>query len=330
MSDTNPDTDQNTGFSIQSDVRAPWRSYLDSLVSVRPELYQYCLKLTGNIWDAEDLAQEALLRVFSLLGKTDARIQNPKAYLVKTASNVWIDKVRRLAKERAILELSTIDASVNRDTTSDSIDAKTAAGQLLQSLHPQERAAVVLKDILDLSLKETAEILNTSVGAIKSALHRGRSRLTDRLEPAGLDLPNGALVEAFMEALQNTDLESLKNICALDLTVELVGGAESRSFDDSQMFFKHAHFVMPELGFGENPRWEFTLYLGEPIVLGFRTLNGVEGINEVHRIETLDGKITRIRCYCFCPDTLRAIGTDLGMNALLRPYRSPSPEDYQL
>ncbi len=62
---------------------------------------------------------------------------------------------------------------------------------------------------------------------------------------------------------------------------------------------------------------------GERIVLGFRTFDGVIGLNEVHRIEEFDGKIARIRCYCFAPDTLAEIANELGLVALRKPYRSP-------
>ena len=316
-------------FSVQSEVRATWRSFLDTLAPIRPELFQFCLKLTGNVWDAEDLIQDALLRVFSSLGKTDADLTNPKAYLIRTATNLWIDKIRRSAREKAILELNTVDEAAPTDTAEDAVEATTAAAHLIGMLHPQERAAVVLKDVLDLSLRDSAEILNTTVGAVKSALSRGRARLDHRKEPAGIDLPNRELVEQFMIALRDSDLASLKRICSIDLTVEMVGGAESRSFEESQSFFQHAHFVMPELGFGESPRWALSEYQGELIVLGFRTLDGQEGLNEIHRVETLDKKITRIRCYCFCPDVLRSIGDALDLDALNRPYRSPSPEDYQ-
>lgn len=316
-------------FSVQSDVRAPWRRFLDTLAPVRTELFQFCLKLTGDVWDAEDLAQDALLRVFSSLGKTDADLTHPKAYLIRTATNLWIDRLRRAAKEKAILELTAPDEESPRDAPEDVADATTAAAHLIRMLHPQERAAIVLKDVLDLSLRDSAEILNTTVGAVKSALSRGRARLAHRRAPAGLAMPNRGLVEKFMIALRDTDLASLKSICSVDLTVEMVGGAESRSFEESQNFFQHAHFVMPELGFGESPRWALTEYQGEPIVLGFRTLNGREGINEIHRVETLDSKIVRIRCYCFCPDVLRCVGEALDLDSLQRPYRSPSPEDYK-
>ncbi|HEY8494472.1 MAG TPA: sigma factor-like helix-turn-helix DNA-binding protein, partial [Myxococcota bacterium] len=193
-------------------------------------------------------------------------------------------------------------------------------------LAPRERAAVLLKDVFDLSLEETASILQTSVGAVKAALHRGRGRLE---EPAGEASapahPPRALVERFVAALAARDLEALRALCSADLTVELVGGAALEGFEASRSFFAHAHFVMPELGFGERPHWRVVSYRGEPVVLGFRTLNGVEGVNEVHRLEAEGGSVTRVRCYAFCPDTLRAVAGELGLRALPRPYRSPSP-----
>lgn len=56
-----------------------------------------------------------------------------------------------------------------------------------------------------------------------------------------------------------------------------MGGAELETFEGSRGFFEHAHMVFPALGFGENPHWKTVLYEGEPIVVGFRTLDGVEG-----------------------------------------------------
>lgn len=132
-------------------------------------------------------------------------------------------------------------------------------------------------------------------------------------------------MDRFVAALSARDLEALRALCSADLTVELVGGAELETFEDGRSFFEHAHLVLPQLGFGERPHWRTVLYEGEPLVLGFRTLDGLEGLNEIHRIEALDGAITRIRCYCFCPDTLRLVAAHLGLAALDRPYRSPSP-----
>jgi hypothetical protein len=68
-------------------------------------------------------------------------------------------------------------------------------------------------------------------------------------------------------------------------------------------------------------------YEGEPVVLGLRTLEGVEGLNEVQCLEVLDGFIVRVRTYCFCPETLVVVARALGLRVLPRPYRSPSVPD---
>jgi RNA polymerase sigma-70 factor, ECF subfamily len=309
-------------FAVQGDVRTPWRRYLDALEPLRPDLHRYCCALTGNLWDGEDLVQDTLLRVFSLLGKMDADLTQPRAYLIRTASNLWIDRMRRAARERRVMQLQTADEPPLSPT--DSSEVEQAARGLLESLPPRERAAVLLKDIYDLSLDETAAYLHTTVGAVKAALHRGRGRLrnTDQ-QISKRYAPPRALVERFTAALAAADLDALQAICSADLAVELVGGAELEGFESAKTFFGHAHFVMPEWGFGTNPNWRVIEYGGEPIVLGFRTLDDREGINEVHRLDVEDGRITRIRCYCFCPDTLRALGDQLGLPALDRRYRSP-------
>jgi hypothetical protein len=130
-----------------------------------------------------------------------------------------------------------------------------------------------------------------------------------------------------MRALADRDLNAMKALCADEIAGELVGGVELQAFDQVRTFFEHAHMVMPRLGFGARPWWKVAEYDGEPIVLGFRTLDGVEGLNEIHRIEALDGRIVRVRTYCFCPETLAVVAAALGCVALPRPHRSPSARD---
>ena len=168
-------------FAVQRAVRRPWRRYIDRLAEHRPGLHAYCCKLTGNVWDGEDLVQDTLVRVFSLLGKTDAKLENPRAYLIRTATNLWIDRVRRSAREQAALALEPAEPAFVEPQP---VDSHRAVTTLFERLHPQERAALLLKDVFDLSLEETASILRTSVGAIKSALSRARGRLDDRKPPA--------------------------------------------------------------------------------------------------------------------------------------------------
>jgi RNA polymerase sigma-70 factor (ECF subfamily) len=312
-------TDAGKRFANQAAVRGPWRRYLDSLVQYRPDLHRYCRRLTGNVWDGEDLMQDTLVRVFSLLGKIDANLENPRAYLIRTATNLWIDRVRRSAREQAALALEIPETTAHSDTA----EQRDAAKALFQSLHPQERADLVLKDVFDYSLEETASMLRTSVGAVKSALNRGRGRLEAKRPSAGFEPPPREIVEKFMVALRDKDTETMRALCADDFALELVGGAQGEGWEQNRNFFTHAHMTMPRLGFGLNPRWELADYAGETLLLGFRTLDGVEGLNEIHRLEVAEDKVLRIRCYCFCPETVRAVAEDLGLTPLWRPHRSP-------
>jgi len=316
----------HNAFEIQSDVRPAWRKYLDLLDPIRPELHNYCRSLTGSVWDGEDLLQDAIIRVFSLLGKHDNVLENPRAYLIRTATNLWIDRVRRLAREQTVLRRMVVeDAEPAPDAR---IDDGFAAMKLFQDLSPKERAAILMKDILDMSAEESASILQTSVSAVKSSLNRGRDRLAKRRPTLGLNTPSEEMVTAFLKALRDTDIEMLKRLCSEDLSGDLVGGAEMTTFDNVKPVFEHAHFVYPDLGFGENPWWEVIEYEDEYMVVGYRTLNGIEGLNEIHRLEVENNQIMRLRVYCFCPDTLRVVASKLGKNIVERPitpYRSPSP-----
>jgi RNA polymerase sigma-70 factor (ECF subfamily) len=308
-------------FSVQPQIRRPWREFLDRLAPLRPDLHRYCCRLAGNVWDGEDLVQDVLLRAFGMLGKLDPSLENPRGYLIRTATHLWIDRMRRRERERAL----PIEDAAALPSPAQAAEVRDAMGTLIQQLAPRERAAVLMKDVFDLSLEETASVLQTSVGAVKAALHRGRGRLenADREQPAAGPVPSRELVERFVKAMSTKDLDGLRALCSADVRIELVGGVEFDSFERGKTFFEHAHFVMPQLGFGTNPRWESAVYEGEPVALGFRTLGGAEGLNEVHRLTAVDGAVVRIRCYCFCPDTLRTVGEHLGIHALRRAYRSP-------
>ena len=201
-------------FSVQAQVRAPWRSYPDSLAPLRPSLHRYCSRLTGNVWDGEDLAQDTLMRVFSLLGKIDADLENPRAYLIRTATNLWIDRTRRrtLEREFAAGERAGAASAPNPHGPAHATEVREAASELLARLAPQERAAVLLKEVFDLSLEETASVLKTSVGAVKAALHRGRGRLerADRETKVAGPAPSRQLVEQFVKALGAKDVDGLR------------------------------------------------------------------------------------------------------------------------
>src|SRR5262245_12299875 len=197
-------------FSVQRSVRGPWRRYLDQLTEYRPALHAYCCRLTGNVWDGEDLVQDTLVRVFSLLGKTDATLENPKAYLIRTASNLWIDRVRRSAREQEALALEQPEPA---QAPRDPVDGRPAAAAIFQILHPQERAAILMREVFELSLEETAAMLAhdrrrrevgsqprtwttrraKTIGRLRRAAARGGRAVHARADRAGHDRDESAL-----------------------------------------------------------------------------------------------------------------------------------------
>ena len=155
------------------------------------DLFRYCRSLTGSVWDAEDLQQDTLLRAFAKLGEFSNPIDNPKSYLFRIATNLWVDRVRRLGQGEIAGSQISQDITA-RSRPEQSAEVRDAAKQLINRLPPRERAAIVLKDVLDFRLEEIAEILQTTPGAIKSALHRGREKLAApeaTSEDAGASLP---------------------------------------------------------------------------------------------------------------------------------------------
>src|SRR6187397_1746794 len=112
-------------------VRGSWHRFLDTYASLRSELYRYCGHLTRSPWDAEDLAQDALTRAFVTLAQLGEAPANPRAWLFRVASNLWIDQLRRRRSE------APLAAAVAVAGAGDPIGSREAAGTLLAQLSPQ-------------------------------------------------------------------------------------------------------------------------------------------------------------------------------------------------
>src|SRR5689334_23476443 len=80
-------------------LRSAWHRFLTTYEPLRSELYRYCRHLTRSPWDAEDLAQDAMARAFVTLGQMGHAPPNPRAWLFRVASNLWMDQRRRRKRE---------------------------------------------------------------------------------------------------------------------------------------------------------------------------------------------------------------------------------------
>jgi len=108
--------------ALSHEARRSWHGFLLVYEPLRPELYRYCRYLTRSPWDAEDLAQDALAQAFSTLSRMGHAPPNPRAWLFRVASNLWIDRIRRerhLAQERSTEpSVSSSDPQATREAAS--------------------------------------------------------------------------------------------------------------------------------------------------------------------------------------------------------------------
>lgn len=289
-------------------LREAWFRYLDAIEPIRPSLYRYCRRITRDIWDAEDLLQETLLKGFGAIGRGDlgnewSRVKDSRTYIFRVATNLWIDQVRRRELRSPDLEVPESSPGAHQ-----SIATREAASVLMSRAAPQERAALMLKDIFDFTLEEIAVILTTTVGAIKSALHRGRAGLEEKQDVgrAGYRAPSKDLLDRFVAAFDGRDVQAIISLLLDNTTYEVPGVGAERGKKVTWV-----NVPTPET-IGAEP----VMYRGEWMVFFWIGEGSDRGLGCVDRFEEEDGHIARIITYYYCPDTLKEIAAELGVRAL--------------
>ncbi len=172
----------------------PVREAFDSEVLPHLDtLYANALRLTRSPSDAEDLAQETVLRAFRFHDRFEPG-SNMKAWLLRIQYNAFVNRYRRITRERAV-EKDGPDSTAGADVMSrDALRALTdPTGTVLrplvlreleaalETLPDDQRTVVLLADVEELSYKEIAEVLGCPIGTVMSRLHRARRALRERL-----------------------------------------------------------------------------------------------------------------------------------------------------
>jgi RNA polymerase sigma-70 factor (ECF subfamily) len=302
-----------------------WHEYAKSLDPLRPDLFRFCRRLTGDVWDAEDLVQETLARGFASFSQVVYPLERPRAYLLRIATNLWTDTVRRRAVERRLLEREAREAAPGTGRVDES-ELRAAVERLLEALAPRERAAVLLKEVFGMTNAEAAEALGTSEGAVKSALHRGRERLAEAREaPRALRAkPAREVVERFVALYNARDLAGLLALLGDGATIELYGSHHEvgrTAWSRERGWFYHNFHAFD--GTPSKLRCELATFAGEPLMLVF---DGEQKMVSVMRLEAGDGRVERVRVYAMCPDVVREVGEALGQK-LAPPFGYRFPFD---
>jgi RNA polymerase sigma-70 factor (TIGR02960 family) len=219
----------------------------------RHELQLHCYRIVGSTQDAEDLVQETLLAAWRGLEQFSERA-SIRTWLYRIATNRSIDALRANARQPRRLEPLTepppptrmaepiwlepypdvlieriADEAPGPEARYEHKEATALAFVAgLQHLPPQQRAVLVLRDVLSFRATEVAEMLDTSTAAVNSLLRRARTTIESRLPAAGRDrapLPNSRrereVVGRFAEAVEAGDVERVLALLTDDAWVTM-------------------------------------------------------------------------------------------------------------
>lgn len=171
-------------------------------------LKKYCLSLTHNRWDADDVTQETIARTLSFY--TPNREQNVPIRLMYTiARNYWIDEMRKKSK----LQLGVQDECGYEDKPSE--DLLEALEQLMGRLTPKQLLAFVMKESFMYSLTEIANKLQIQETAVKALLYRARQKSQDYsgdLSPHWINIHQDWFKDRLVHAVRDENTSILEEL----------------------------------------------------------------------------------------------------------------------
>jgi RNA polymerase sigma-70 factor (ECF subfamily) len=231
---------------MEGSTLAKARSFAD-LEPHRRELTAYCYRMLGSPFEAEDAVQETLLRAWRSLDRFEGRA-SLRSWLYRIATNVCLDmlssKERRarpmdLGEARSpdgpigeiLPEVTWIEPIPDGRVLPEGDPAAVAESRetirlafiaALQHLPPRQRAVLILCEVLHWKASEVAELLDTSVPAVNSALQRARATLEDAevadMGRGSLSEQDRELLSRYVDAFQSYDMDALTALIREDAT----------------------------------------------------------------------------------------------------------------
>lgn len=152
--------------------------------SAWPSMYRYAYLLTANHADAEDVAQQTLLKAHRAWSRVQAAA-SPAAYVRQIETNTFLSMKRPKARQ---LELLTDAPPERGQGSSGGPEERMALWPHVRSLPPRQRAVIVLRYYEDLSEREIADVLGCSTGNVKSTAHHALKSLRAALGTDGREI----------------------------------------------------------------------------------------------------------------------------------------------
>jgi RNA polymerase sigma-70 factor (TIGR02957 family) len=299
------------------------------LDDLRPRAFAIAYRMLGSVSEAEDVVQEALLRVHQAIERRE-EIHSPRAYVATVATRLAIDELRSARARRESYVGEWLPEPVTERPEDDPARHAELADSLslaflvlLESLSPEQRAAFLLHDVFDYDYTRVAEIVGTSEENARQLASRARRHVQEgRARFDTSEQQRRELAESFFAAAQRGDFEALESLLAEDVELHGDGGGLAPAI-------RH-----PVFG-----RAKVAQMLGNWLRLGFEKIGGVqlrpatingqpgaEYLDEdgrligVMSLDIAEGRVQAIRSIVN-PEKLRHLGPVADAQELLRRIR---------
>ena len=223
----------------------------EDLDQYRRELTGYCYRMLGSNFETDDAVQDTMVRAWQSVGSLEGR-GALKSWLYRIATNVCLDMLRSRQRRAQPMDLgpaSTVDAFTgatlpentwitpiadNRVLPEDGDPAELATMResiqlafitALQQLPARQRAVLILREVLRWQASEVAELLDTSVASVNSALQRARGALADHqaddASASVVDADQRKLLAQYVDAFERYDITSLVSLLREDAIMSM-------------------------------------------------------------------------------------------------------------
>jgi RNA polymerase sigma-70 factor (TIGR02957 family) len=292
---------------------------------LRPRAFAIAYQMLGSVGEAEDVVQEAFLRMHQTLQR-DEQLTSPRAYIATLVTRLAIDQLRsaRARRERYVGEWLPEPLAIELTPAehAETVDSLSLAFLvLLERLSPQQRAAFLLREVFQYPYAEVAEFIGTSVDSTRHLVARARRHVRERRpRHYASRRQREELAQRFFAAAEQGDLPALEALLAQDVALHADGGGKvpalARPVNGRERVARTVSAGMSALA-RIGARLRVTEVNGQP---GAVAIDAQDRLVTVMALDIADGQIQTIHAVVN-PDKLRHLDRVDDLGALLRAGR---------
>lgn len=276
--------------------------FLNSLGKLRPRLHRFCARMCGSVLDGEDLVQETLAAASYKLSEGDPGFLDPSLFRMAYERCKYFIRLDLGPRERWVSFSGSLVDTLRSHPSWLTTPIDGAVESQVSLLNPYDRAVVVARDVLGMSIRETMELIGPSIGHVKHALARARVTLrevTPDTPPTPIDAGLRAMLQAYVDGFNRLDAAWFQRLVRHDARIEIVGAFSGQSRDLDSVYAS-TYAAMP---------WEWkqsvALVDGDPAVITHRRDGAQWQPYSAIRLWWEDGRVVRIRDYMHIRHILR-------------------------